>query len=100
MHSEDEKAKKDGYTHQRDGSWSCKKLPVIETEVPDHGKQHYKNWHHQTAHTECKSSRAKAGADASGNARLGLLTVVWTGPGQALSLADVAVQDAVVGDVE
>lgn len=98
MHAEDEEAKEDRDPDQRDGGRGSEQLAVVDSEVPDHGKQHHEHRDHQASCAEGQAGRPQPSAehrDSPGSRVLlcGRLT-------QRLGLRDVTVQHAVMGDVE
>lgn len=98
MHAEDEEAKEDRDPNQRDGGRGSEQLAVVDSEVPDHGKQHHEHGDHQASCAESQAGRPQPYAEhgASPGSRVllcGRLT-------QRLGLRDVTVQHAVMGDVE
>lgn len=97
MHPEDEEAEEDSDPNQRDGGRGSEELAVVDSEVPDDGEQHHEHGDHQTTSAERHAGRAQASAEDGHSAGSG---TVLRRLKLRLRLRDVAVQDAVVGDVE
>lgn len=99
MHPKHQEAEEHSDANQRDGGRGSEELPVVDAEVPDHSKNHHKHRDHHAAgadgHTGCPKAAREPRAH-HGIRRLGALV----GRGLQQSLGDVAVDDAVVRDVE
>lgn len=86
VHPERDKTKENGDAHERGGGRSSEELAVLKLEVPEHGEHEHEQRHHQTAHVQ-RHVHLVGGASTCGHRPRGVLR-------------DVAVQDAVVGEVK
>lgn len=98
MHPKYQKAKEHSDPHQGDGGGGSEELPVVDAKVPHHRQHHHEHGDHQAAgahrHPRGPEPPRHLGPDlCSGRGLLvrgGFVKSRW----------DVAVDDAVVGDVE
>lgn len=98
MHAEDEEAEEDRDPNQRDGGRGSEQLAVVDSEVPDHGKQHHEHGDHQASCTESQTGRPQPATE--NRASPGSRVLLCGHLAQRLGLRDVTVQHAVMGDVE
>lgn len=93
VHPEDQEAEEHGDPHQGDGGGGSEELPVVDAEVPHHGQDHHEHGDHHAAGADGHAhgpQRPGARPRLSPLLRVGLLR----------GLRDVAVDHAVVGDVQ
>lgn len=96
MHPENQKAEEHSDSNEGDGRGGGEKLPVVDAEVPHHGEDHHKHRHHQAARADGHTGSPESSRDPCSGPRL----VPFLCRGLVQSLGDVAVDHAVVRDVE
>lgn len=100
MHPKYQKAEEHSDSNEGDGRGGSEKLPVVDAEVPHHSQDHHKHRHHQAAradgHTSSPESSRDPRPDPCSGPRLGPFLCNRLVQG----LGDVAVDHAVVCDVE
>lgn len=100
MHPKYQKAEEHSDSNEGDGRGGGEKLPVVDAEVPHHSQDHHKHRHHQAAradgHTSSPESSRDPRPDTCSGPRLGPVLCNRLVQG----LGDVAVDHAVVCDVE
>lgn len=95
VHPEDQEAEEHGDPHQGDGGGRGEKLPVVDAEVPHHRQDDHEHGHHQAAGAD-----GHPGGPEPPRGGLGAGLGPFLGRGLLRALGDVAVDDAVVSDVE
>lgn len=97
VHPKHQEAEEHSDSDQRDGGRRGEELPVVDAEVPHHGQDDHEHRHHQAARADGHAGGSESSREPRpGRRRLGPLL----GRGLQQRLGDVAVDDAVVRDVE
>ena len=99
MHPKDQEAEEHSDSHQGDGRGRREELPVVDAEVPHHGQDHHEHGHHQAAGADGHAGGPESPGDPRADSCPGLSPVLWGG-GLVQRLRDVAVDHAVVCDVQ